>query len=188
MTQDKAFSRLRPFNLEAAKRGEPICWYDDGERVRYIGQSAAHDGGACVEFLEGECVGQFETYAPIYLRMAPLCWVEGKPVYKGDRLYSTWKDSSPEGFLAERLEPARCLWLEKGTWINPIAFETRHYVFGIDVSTMSSGQLIEAIKRIEGEIADLKAVKTKSKHITEKIKSLDEMLGKVVEQLDAQPA
>lgn len=59
-----------------------------------------------------------------------------------------------------------------------VAFETRHF------SSMSEAQLINAIKQIEAEIADLKAVKTKSSRITAKVKELEDMLAKVVEQLD----
>ena len=65
------------------------------------------------------------------------------------------------------------------------AFETKHYVFGQDVSNMTEGQLVDAIKRIENEIADLKTVKTKSTKITAKIAELNAMLAKVVEVLDA---
>lgn len=65
-----------------------------------------------------------------------------------------------------------------------VAFETRHFVYGTEVSSMSEAQLINAIKQIEAEIADLKAVKTKSSRITAKVKELEDMLAKVVEQLD----
>ena len=66
-----------------------------------------------------------------------------------------------------------------------VAFETKHYVYGMDVANMTSGQLIDAIKKLEVEIADLKAVKTKSTHIAKRIAELGDMLGKVVEVLDA---
>lgn len=65
-----------------------------------------------------------------------------------------------------------------------VAFETRHYVYGMDVANMTSGQLIEAIKKLEVEIADLKGVKAKSEHIKKRIAELDGMLAKVVEVLD----
>ena len=51
---------------------------------------------------------------------------------------------------------------------------------------MSTGQLIEAVKKIEAEIADLKLVKTKSAKIQKMIGDLNDMLAKVVETLDAQ--
>lgn len=65
------------------------------------------------------------------------------------------------------------------------AFETRHFVYGLDVANMSAGQLIDAIKRIEAEIADLKGVKAKSEHLKKRITELEGMLAKVVEVLDA---
>lgn len=68
---------------------------------------------------------------------------------------------------------------------NSVAFETRHYVYGMDVANMNSGQLIEAIKRIEAEINDLKSVKAKSEHVKKRIAELEGMLAKVVEVLDA---
>lgn len=66
-----------------------------------------------------------------------------------------------------------------------IAFETRHFVYGLDVANMSAGQLIEAIKKIEAEIADLKSVKSKSEHIKKRIAELEDMLAKVVQVLDS---
>lgn len=66
-----------------------------------------------------------------------------------------------------------------------VAFDTRHYVFGQDVSNMTEDQLVGAIKRIEAEIADLKSVKTKSAKLAAKVKDLEAMLAKVVEVLDA---
>jgi hypothetical protein len=50
---------------------------------------------------------------------------------------------------------------------------------------MTSGQLIDAIKKLEAEIADLKAVKTKSEHIKKRTAELDGMRINVVEVLDA---
>lgn len=65
------------------------------------------------------------------------------------------------------------------------AFETKHFVFGMDVANMTPGQLLEAIKKIENEIAELKLVKSKSEFIKKRIAELDGMLVKVVEVLDA---
>ena len=66
-----------------------------------------------------------------------------------------------------------------------VAFETKHYVYGMDVANMSAGQLIDAIKKLEAEIADLKGVKAKSEHIKKRIAELEGMLVKIVEVLDA---
>ena len=66
------------------------------------------------------------------------------------------------------------------------AFQTKHYVFGQDVSAMSTSQLIDSIKRVEKEIADLKAVATTSAKIGAMVEDLTSMLAKIVEVLDAQ--
>lgn len=65
------------------------------------------------------------------------------------------------------------------------AFETKHFVFGMDVANMTPGQLLEAIKKIENEIAEMKLVKSKSEFIKRRIAELEGMLAKVVEVLDA---
>ena len=67
------------------------------------------------------------------------------------------------------------------------AFETRHYIFGQEISTIPDESLITAIRKIEGEIDALKEVRTKSTKVATKIKELEEMLKKVVEVLDARP-
>lgn len=66
------------------------------------------------------------------------------------------------------------------------AFQTKHYIFGQDVSAMSTSQLIDSIKRVEKEIADLKAVATTSTKIGAMVEDLTSMLTKIVEVLDAQ--
>lgn len=66
------------------------------------------------------------------------------------------------------------------------AFQTKHYIFGQDVSTMSTSQLIDSIKRVEKEITDLKAVATTSTKIGAMVEDLTSMLAKIVEVLDAQ--
>lgn len=72
---------------------------------------------------------------------------------------------------------------------NPIkmapAFETKSYIFGNDVTTMSEEALIQAIKRVEEQIADLKAVKTKSTKIAANVTKLQEQLASIVAELDA---
>lgn len=61
------------------------------------------------------------------------------------------------------------------------------FINNVDVTTMKEDQLIDAIKTIEAEIADLKAVKTKSVKITAKIAEAQATLTKVVEILDSRP-
>ena len=65
------------------------------------------------------------------------------------------------------------------------AFETKSYIFGNDVKNMTEEGLISAIKRVEEQIADLKAVKTKSKKIAANVAKLEEALASIVAELDA---
>lgn len=89
----KDYSLLRPFDLEKAKNGELICWWEDGTKAEYIGECGMNnENDICVKYLEDSSRGKVRknTYVmneSYYFRMAPLAWVEGKPVYKGDVLY-----------------------------------------------------------------------------------------------------
>lgn len=78
---DKDFSLLRPFDLEAAKRGEKVCWHDTRETMESITDADRHI--AVGRNKHGD-IGVWEIAR---LRMVPLSWVEGKPVYKGARLW-----------------------------------------------------------------------------------------------------
>jgi hypothetical protein len=75
-----------------------------------------------------------------------------------------------------------------GKITNPVkmapAFETKNYIFGNDVEHMSEEALIQAIKRVEEQITDLKAVKTKSTKIAANIAKLQEQLDSIVAELD----
>lgn len=55
----------------------------------------------------------------------------------------------------------------------------------VDVRNMSDEQLIDAIKKVEKEIEELKSVKVKSKKIDAKIDEAEATLTKLVELLDA---
>jgi hypothetical protein len=68
---------------------------------------------------------------------------------------------------------------------NKITFKTITYINNADVTALTDEQLIDAIKTIEREIADLKGVTTKSKKIEAKIADAEATLAKVVEVLDA---
>lgn len=95
---DNNYSLLRPFDLDAAKNGEPICMADGGS-AKFLAHEPGHP------FLEDWAVivlnptgisthggnGQHwrDGSSSFDLRMAPLCWVEGRPVYRGDKLWHT---------------------------------------------------------------------------------------------------
>lgn len=99
MEQQKDYSLLRPFDLDAAKRGEPICFKDDGQLATFLGESDQVENDICLRWEEtfgsvesGKCA----MLGRNLISMAPLCWVEGKPVYKGDVLYSKFFQGMPE--------------------------------------------------------------------------------------------
>ena len=69
---------------------------------------------------------------------------------------------------------------------NPnVAIETKTVIFGQDANSMSEQQLIDAIRRVEGDISKLKEVKTSSKKIASNIKELEAQLNAIVAVLDA---
>ena len=92
---DKDYSLLRPFSEAAAKRGEAICSGYDGEIVKFIAGPDAV--GNCCVLPDG---GEFGFHKALLLAMAPLAWVEGKPVYKGDVLEVEMDDGDTLRWMA----------------------------------------------------------------------------------------
>lgn len=84
---EKDYSLLRPFDLEAAKAGAKVCWHEDGEvavDVMFVRDRVIPLFEMC--FSEEQAAVFTHDDSRRYLRAAPLCWVEGKPVYPGDVL------------------------------------------------------------------------------------------------------
>lgn len=81
MKHEKQYNLLRPFNKEQALEGKPIC-YSTGEVVQYVAGPDV-DGDVCVWYDQEQLLLEVQSE----LRMAPLTWVEGQPVYEGDVLY-----------------------------------------------------------------------------------------------------
>lgn len=82
-SEKKDYSLLRPFDLEAAKRGARLCWTEHGTEAEFIA-GPDRDGEICVRHVIDNTL---LVRRPDLFSIAPLCWVEGKPVYKGGRLY-----------------------------------------------------------------------------------------------------
>lgn len=88
MNEQRDYSLLRLFDMDAAMAGAPLAWGRTALKCRFLGESKNtpnfDNRGAqfCIEH-EG---GLAYSYADD-LFMAPLCWVEGRPVYRGDVLY-----------------------------------------------------------------------------------------------------
>lgn len=113
MCEEKDYSLLRPFDLEAAKRGEVVCWYYDGERLEYVGTATSDGYAGCFKWLDGDNAGTYEIYESEDIRMAPLCWVEERPVYKGDVL---WHKIGNYFVTVEHPGDAEYFTCEKGTF------------------------------------------------------------------------
>lgn len=82
MEQQKDYSMLRPFDLEAAKRGEKICWHKQGCDIAFVG--AMSNGQIVYEYIQEQIISSCNSSQ---FRMLPLAWVEGRPVYKLDVLW-----------------------------------------------------------------------------------------------------
>lgn len=85
----KDYSKLRPFDLKAAKAGAKLC-RDDGESLLEFGTGPGCDSEVAV-YDHRNSLG---IVHPTWLRMVPLAWVRKSadedvlwPVYKGDVLY-----------------------------------------------------------------------------------------------------
>lgn len=89
MTEKRDYSLLRPFDLEAAKRGEGVLW--NKHPVRWVDLAEAPRNQLSI--VEHGCGLSYATKDE--LCMAPMFWVEGRPVYKGDTLYLNKHTISP---------------------------------------------------------------------------------------------
>lgn len=80
------YDLLKPFNLEDALNGAELLSCDRETRAKQPLKLAAvcgPNGDYCVR----DAAGNLYTALASILGMAPLTWVEDKPVYKGDVLY-----------------------------------------------------------------------------------------------------
>lgn len=79
----KKLELLRPFDQKQAEAGDPIMWSHLSEPVTFVGM--CNGGKVAVKCADG----LIETPCSSSLRMKPLFWKEGKPVYRGDSLWHT---------------------------------------------------------------------------------------------------
>lgn len=86
---------LRPFDLAQAEAGAAICCSHLEEPITFVGRTV--DGCVAVRRADGGIVMPYKSS----LRMKPLFWKEGKPVYVGDRL---WHTISRRTLVVERLQ------------------------------------------------------------------------------------
>lgn len=132
---------LRKYNLATAQVGDKVLGLDPGKVI------AIHCGRVVFGWDKGNvnsCVVE-HTHC-IYL--APLAWVEDRPVYAGDVLYANWLGADPSGYATvgvvdggltvRQVEQSRCsvpdldVRLDDLTWTKPV---TTIKVNGHDVPT-----------------------------------------------------
>ena len=86
--ENRNLELLRPFDLESAKAGTLLCSEAamlNGEPAwKYAAGPDASGRIVAVKISDGNFAA---ASRPEAFRMAPLCWVEGRPVYKGDVLF-----------------------------------------------------------------------------------------------------
>ena len=87
---EKDYSLLRPFDLEVARAGADLCDREGCVIYDFLGVGGDFYGSeaAGVRIKSSPYTDRpYVCFSPLNaLRLAPLCWVEGKPVYPGDML------------------------------------------------------------------------------------------------------
>jgi hypothetical protein len=172
----KKYELLRPFDLEAAKRGDVVCG-SSGEITRFVGESNSGDNIAICEYYmkvngcHGLTVGYFDFSV---LRMEPLAWVEDYPVYRGDLLYYLDSMAGWQEFIAHdggingeevylQFEAAMTgVYVKNLTWKKPIKkkyvwLNIYHHPLGGDSGSFSTG-LSYPTKELADENAKLNRV------------------------------
>lgn len=99
---------LRPFDLALAQAGDAICWSHLDDQITFVGEHV--NGDVVIKKSDGK----FELPNTFSLRMKPLFWKDGRPVYRGDSLWHTiakkWivvtklqghPDSEKEGYFVD---------------------------------------------------------------------------------------
>lgn len=81
---EKDYSLLRPFDLEAAKAGVLLCDQSGSTLAGLL--CCTPDSSGYFRAWVDRIGGLVSSLPGKSIRLAPLCWVEGKPVYSGDVL------------------------------------------------------------------------------------------------------
>ena len=74
---------LQEYDLASAKVGDKVLGLDPGEVIAIYGDTVVF-GWQCGE---DKSVSSYRQGTSVDIFLAPLCWVEEKPVYEGDILY-----------------------------------------------------------------------------------------------------
>ena len=154
---EKDYSLLRPFDLEAAKAGAKVCWHEDGEvavDVMFVRDRVIPLFEMC--FSKDRAAVFTHDDSRRYLRAAPLCWVEGKPVYPGDGLWWILQDKwiVARGYYEHldviiSVDSNDVASLRKLTWAKPVPIKRWINVYpATGYDTKAAADQIAAIGRI----------------------------------------
>lgn len=105
-----------------------------------------------------------------------------KVTRQGVEPFDSGKLPDPRADVGEPSNPIEPI--KENEMSNQITIVNKTLINGVDVTTMSDEQLIDAIKKVEKEIEELKQVKTQSKKIGAKIDDATKTLSTLVELLD----
>ena len=121
--------RLRKYNLATAQVGDKVLGLDPGKVI------AIHCGRVVFGWDKGN-VNSYVVEHTHCIYLAPLAWVEDRPVYAGDVLYANWLGADPSGYAAvgatnngltvHQVEQSRCsipdfdMRLDAFTWTKPV--------------------------------------------------------------------
>jgi len=138
------------------------------------------------------------THHKVYIRLMVLEYMLDKPMIKAkfgnDDIFCThisFCHQEDMGWLvrdvldAPATQPTTQPETTQENTMASIEIKNITFINNTDVTTLTDEQLIDAIKKLEAEIADLQAVKTNSTKIKDKIGTLQDTLAKVVAILDA---
>lgn len=102
---ERNFELLRPFNVAAATHGERICNALGLIHWDYVAGPDPRGNLVVRTIVDGWFVNPVNCPASSF-RMAPLAWVEGTPMYKGDRL---WHINERKWWIADCIDPCGLL-------------------------------------------------------------------------------
>lgn len=82
--RNNSFDLLRPFDPTQVINGAKVCTKDYNVNIKYItGPNAL--GYVVIQY--ATCRGEYDIIEQSKLRLAPLSWKDGKPIYWGDIIY-----------------------------------------------------------------------------------------------------
>ncbi len=138
---------LRKYDLTSVKIGDKVLGWEPGEVIAVYGSNVvigwdSDDGKTVVTYLANYDHG-------IYL--APLCWVEDKPVYKGDTLY--WQNGKQVTVLRLNGDGTFLLFEEGGSWstdgrISKLSWTDPTILFDVEGKPVRKGDVLYSPKGV----------------------------------------